>query len=596
MELSELKNKLATALSESDIENLGRLSEEAMQLYPNEGFGYYYFGEKLLNEAALDMPAVEWAFAKASFLEQDNINYLKKYAQSLEDLLKFEEAGNVFASIYNINPDDQEALYGLGKYELSDERKNYSNAIYYFSKIENPSAAVYHGLALAYMGLEESDNALGMIDYALSLEFDIEAAITKIQILEKNQQFILVPSVYEEILEAEPNNFGFVYEYAVALNRAKEFEKADSSFKKAFSLLPDDYPFDISIQSPFAQNCLEIGYYQEAADILKKCIANDENNDIYLKELLAKAKVGLKDFKGALSDLDEIINLYSYNPLLQQISELGKAELLISIGDFEAAEKAYDKLEKDLEKLESQAIGILQDVAYGKAVLYLASSDESKALSYAVKSYEMGSTKALDLIKTRLLSFILERRKTILENNSAGISANISNSLLQKVIGKTWVFNQLKLNTPPQFANDPEMIKQFEDSVDNFQSTLPEFVMFIGEKEIYLNIPFSNPEKPVRSMVYAYKVEKEKDNLLQIKMYSIDGIDEFSAKLKVDTNSIIFSINEGEVYRLNVIQDLNKISYKIQRNFVKSFGYLDILNKFGLDKNESAVIEALLDY
>jgi hypothetical protein len=97
-------------------------------------------------------------------------------------------------------------------------------------------------------------------------------------------------------------------------------------------------------------------------------------------------------------------------------------------------------------------------------------------------------------------------------------------------------------------------------------------------------------------MVYAYKVEKEKDNLLQIKMYSIDGIEEFSAKLKVDTNSIIFSINEGEVYRLNVIQDLNKISYKIQRNFVKSFGYLDILNKFGLDKNESAVIEALLDY
>jgi tetratricopeptide (TPR) repeat protein len=185
MELSELKNKLATALSESDIENLGRLSEEAMQLYPNEGFGYYYFGEKLLNEAALDMPAVEWAFAKASFLEQDNINYLKKYAQSLEDLLKFEEAGNVFASIYNINPDDQEALYGLGKYELSDERKNYSNAIYYFSKIENPSAAVYHGLALAYMGLEESDNALGMIDYALSLEFDIEAAITKFKSLKR---------------------------------------------------------------------------------------------------------------------------------------------------------------------------------------------------------------------------------------------------------------------------------------------------------------------------------------------------------------------------------------------------------------------------
>jgi hypothetical protein len=97
-------------------------------------------------------------------------------------------------------------------------------------------------------------------------------------------------------------------------------------------------------------------------------------------------------------------------------------------------------------------------------------------------------------------------------------------------------------------------------------------------------------------MVYAYKVEKEKDNLLQIKMYSIDGLNEFSAKLKVDTNSIIFSINEGEVYRLNVIHDLNKISYKIQRNFYRHFGYLNPIKNFDATAAEQEVLEALLDY
>ena len=100
MELTELKNKLASALVGSDLQNLNTLSEEAMQLYPDEGFGYYYLGEKLLLEASNDMPSIEWAFAKASYLDQSNITYLKRFAKSLDEQFKYEEAANGYATIY----------------------------------------------------------------------------------------------------------------------------------------------------------------------------------------------------------------------------------------------------------------------------------------------------------------------------------------------------------------------------------------------------------------------------------------------------------------------------------------------------------------
>ena len=135
MELTELKNKLASALVGSDLQNLNTLSEEAMQLYPDEGFGYYYLGEKLLLEASNDMPSIEWAFAKASYLDQSNITYLKRFAKSLDEQFKYEEAANVYATIYYIDSQDDDALFGLGRHELSDIRKNPSAALQYFARI-----------------------------------------------------------------------------------------------------------------------------------------------------------------------------------------------------------------------------------------------------------------------------------------------------------------------------------------------------------------------------------------------------------------------------------------------------------------------------
>jgi hypothetical protein len=594
MEINELKDKLAKALENSDLQNLGTLSEEAMQVYPNEGFGYYYFGEKILKDANADMTSAEWHFAKASYLEQGNIIYLKKYAQSLTELYKFEEAYNIWATIYYLDSTDNEALFGLGHFELT--QKNDPNAaLQYFASMSAPTAAAYEGMAMAFLNKGDIENALGYVDYALSLEFSTEAALIKISILNDMQNYNMVPDLYQQILELEPTNGGFLYEYAKSLFNAKDFQNADEAFQKAFEILEKELELDTASYRPYIENSIECKKYSAALDTIDKCIAREKEVDILLHELKAKALEKSGNTDAALKEWDNIVGLYAFNLILQQTASLQKAELQVRIGAIDAAEKTYNAIEAEILKKPKPPMGLLKVVTYGKALIALQKGELSAAYTLAAKCVSLDDDKAKELINNSLLDYVLKIRAAILASNS-NIAKNSSHPLLKKVIGKIWNFTQFKLSMPEPIANDAEKKAAFDKSVEDFQSKLPEFAMVIGEKEIFLDLPYSNPKKPIRSMVYLYEVEKEKENLLQLKLYAVDGLDEFSAKLKIEDNEIVFNPAEGEVYKLSQIADISRVHYKTQRNFYRNFGYLDITEKIGLDNNTKAAVDALLDY
>jgi hypothetical protein len=206
----------------------------------------------------------------------------------------------------------------------------------------------------------------------------------------------------------------------------------------------------------------------------------------------------------------------------------------------------------------------------------------------------MDDEKAKSLVNEKLMDYVKSVRQEIISSNS-GVSKNSSHPLLKNVIGKAWVFNQFNIKATESIANDTEKMAEFEKSLADFQEKLGEYVIFIGEKEIYLQLPYSNPKQPVRSMVYAYEIEKEKENLLQIKLIAVDGIDSLSAKLKIGSEGLVLSVAEGEIFKLSELTNLNRISFKIQRNFYRHFGYLNPLKNFE-PIAEPEVLEALLDY
>jgi tetratricopeptide (TPR) repeat protein len=593
MTMNELKDKLAEALENLDLQNLGSLSEEAMQVYPNEGFGYYYFGEKILKDANIDMPTAEWHFAKASYLEQNNITYLKKYAQSLSEQYKYDEAYNVWATVYYLDNNDNEALFGLGHYELT-QKNNPSAALQYFASISNPVASTYEGMALAYLNMGDFENALGYIDYALSLGFSIEAALTKIDILNEMQSYLQIPDMFQQILEVEPTNGGFLYEYAKSLFAAKDFKNADEAFQKAFEILQKELELDSASYRPYIENCIECGKYSTALETLDKCIAQEKEADIRLHELRALVLEKSGDTAAALKEWDRIISLYAFNPILQDVASLEKAELQAKTGDIDAAEKTYNAIDTEISKKPKAPLGLQKAVNFGKSLIALQKGDKKIAYNLAAKCVIIDDEKAKSLVNEKLMDYVKSVRQEIISTNS-GVSKNSSHPLLKNVIGKAWVFNQFNIKAPESIANDTEKMAEFEKSLADFQEKLGEYVIFIGEKEIYLQLPYSNPKQPVRSMVYAYEIEKEKENLLQIKLIAVDGIDSLSAKLKIGSEGLVLSLAEGEIFKLSEITNLNRISFKIQRNFYRHFGYLNPLKNFE-PIAEPEVLEALLDY
>lgn len=593
MTMNELKDRLAEALKNSDLQNLGSLSEEAMQVYPNEGFGYYYFGEKILKDANIDMPTAEWHFAKASYLEQNNITYLKKYAQSLTELYKYDEAYNVWASIYYLDNNDNEALFGLGHFELT-QKNNPDAALQYFASMSAPDAAAYEGMALAYLNMGNYENALGYIDYALSLGFSIEAALTKISILNDMQSYTQIPDVFRQILEVEPTNGGFLYEYAKSLFIAKDYQNADEAFQKAFEILQKELELESASYRPYIENCIECGKYSTALETLDKCIAQEKEADIMLHELKAAALEKSGDTAAALKEWDRIISLYAFNPIMQDVASLEKAELQAKTGDIDAAEKTYNDIDAEIAKKPKAPLGLQKAVNFGKALIALQKGDKKIAYNLAAKCVTMDDEKSKSMVNEKLMDYVKSVRQEIINANS-GVSNNSSHPLLKNVIGKAWIFNQFNIKAPESIANDPEKMAEFEKSLADFQEKLGEYVIFIGEKEIYLQLPYSNPKQPVRSMVYAYEIEKEKENLLQIKLIAVDGIDSLSAKLKIGTEGLVLSVAEGEIFKLSELTNLNRISFKIQRNFYRHFGYLNPLKNFEAIA-APAILEALLDY
>ena len=593
MTMNELKDRLAEALKNSDLQNLGSLSEEAMQVYPNEGFGYYYFGEKILKDANIDMPTAEWHFAKASYLEQNNITYLKKYAQSLTELYKYDEAYNVWASIYYLDNNDNEALFGLGHFELT-QKNNPDAALQYFASMSAPDAAAYEGMALAYLNMGNYENALGYIDYALSLGFSTEAALTKISILNDMQSYTQIPDVFQQILEVEPTNGGFLYEYAKSLFIAKDYQNADEAFQKAFEILQKELELDSASYRPYIENCIECGKYSTALETLDKCIAQEKEPDIRLHELKASALEKSGDTAAALKEWDRIISLYAFNPILQDVASLEKAELQAKTGDIDAAEKTYNAIDAEIAKKPKAPLGLQKAVNFGKALIALQKGDKKIAYNLAAKCVIMDDEKAKSMVNEKLMDYVKSVREEIINANS-GVSKNSSHPLLKNVIGKAWIFNQFNIKAPESIANDPKKMAEFEKSLADFQEKLGEYVIFIGEKEIYLQLPYSNPKQPVRSMVYAYEIEKEKENLLQIKLIAVDGIDSLSAKLKIGSEGLVLSVAEGEIFKLSELTNLNRISFKIQRNFYRHFGYLNPLKNFEAITTPE-VLEALLDY
>lgn len=594
MNLQELIKELEQAYSNQQLDILKAKATEAVQNFPEESVGYFYTAESIVMENEKQYKDAEWYYAMAVYYQQENEKFLEKYANNLYLSEKWEEGKQIWANLYHVNPNSKTALFGLGQYELEVNR-NPETALSYFAAISEPDLDCYEAFALTYSALEQFETALGYIDYVLNHEFSINRALTKLEILQKTQNHSLIPLVYEQILQVEPDNMGFLYEYAVALKDNKEYSLAQTIFERAFTLLEKN-EVQPQIYIPYIENSLLSEQPDKALSLVENILPQiDQESKVNFLEFKAEALASLNRVDEAVSLWNEVVKSYDYNPLLSKMAQFKKLQMLLSKGQTAVAESELISMEKEMIEKGIKAKGLMKELYTSLAYLQLQKNNQDAAYFYAEKAITLGAENMKLWVKKHLNPYLksvyLKKRDELGAQNK-----NANHPYLKQIINHVCQFEKFVIPVPKEISTDPEAVKRFDEGLKEFQKNVQNHAMLFTETEVFLNLPYLNPQHPTQSTVYFYEVEKEKANLMQLKLTRFDKDEVKTAKLKVEGEELVFSIDESEVYVLKVKEKSASMHWKVQRNFFQKFAHLNPTTNFNQDENTVQILELLLDY
>lgn len=136
--------------------------------------------------------------------------------------------------------------------------------------------AFYYFLGIAYMQIEDYDNAIEILETGKMMIFKNENGLVDFQTLlgdvyNSAGQYDKSAENYDKVLKAQPDNAYVLNNYSYYLSLRKEnLEKAKKMAKKAVDLEPDQYNYQDTYGWVLYQN----SEYQEAAHWLEKAVDN----------------------------------------------------------------------------------------------------------------------------------------------------------------------------------------------------------------------------------------------------------------------------------------------------------------------------------
>jgi len=542
MEKNELQSLLANHLSDNNQAELERVAREAVAAYPDDAFGYAYLAEAFLLLEDVPFEKVEICIAKAIELDKTNTAYMLRFAYVKEVQMEFEDMDMIYGMVLEVDPNNAEALSSLGLYNLR-ALSSADFALDYFNRaIEgNPNnAALYSYRAEAYQALEQTEAALADVDKSLSMQFDEAAAVLKISILKTLNRSAETEAIYKSLIAANPQTFTYPMDLGVDLLGAGRGQEAETYLLQAIALVSEEERNAAVFQRPLGEAYLANGKYAEALAIFEKCAAEDPE-DISLALLSIDAKMGSGDFKGAMTDVDKAIKLAKDDEFFADSMRVPKAEIYIAMGKYEDAKAIYAKLPKPLYDAEEQyGLGLIEHKQGNLKGAY-------QHLKNAKSRYE----KANKYIQANFSDYLREMFQTLLTENAAAFGKNEQSPVGQKLAGAVWQVESIK---NPYYEGAPEEVMQEVNQMVRKYSA-------IFSKQGML---FSMGED---SMFCFYRIEKEKDGLVQVSLLPIDGTTPLVSKLKLDGETLTINLREGEFYRTKknaVVADLVKKELRSQ--------------------------------
>jgi tetratricopeptide (TPR) repeat protein len=573
MQQPEIMAALDHALKVKDVAQIETLAKEAIEKFPEEAFGYAYWGEAFLLSDAPIYSQVESCFSTALSIDSSNIDYWSKYAYAQEQNGVFEKAAGAYGNILNLDSENIQALISLGLYETR-YTKAFDNALEFFNaalRIDGTNVQTFIYRAEAYAGQENYEAALVDLDYALFDFFDHAAIALKIDICKKLQKYDEVENLYNSLISDTPDNFAYLYDYGVFLSERGNYIEAEDYLSKALDIYILSQDFSTIVYLPYAKVLNFNQKYAEALAVCDDCIINAEKEDMELYLLRSEIKTALKDFDGAMSDINTVMKLSGSDDFFKDIMREPKAIILLEMGKVDMAKKEFTLL--------SQNPMLYELGQYGLALVELKENNFPQAYAHALNAKNKRHPKAASLLKTKFAAYLANLKQTLLANAAADFEKNMASPALNLAFNQYWVFDSLKSTF---LQNLPEEAKAV---IENINKTFATALIYIDNQDFIMSFAegiFINGSndfiaqhiptgKELKAADFIYKVEKEKEGLVQVRLISLDATSEDTIlKLKIDKNTLIVSKKEGEFLKFKRVP-LSAVSTEAKSLFKANF-------------------------
>lgn len=283
-----------------------------------------------------DYPQALEIYERLRKIEPNNVDLQREIAEAYLSSGKSKEALSEYENLAKQFPNEYQLQEKIG--ELYLQNRNYSQAISPFQKalsIEPENSVARLNLARAYNFSGEKEKALPLYRALLSRRTDRKIQVEMADLLFDIQQFPEAFSIFQQMLQEQPELWEVRFKLATGLYRQKEFDLAARQLEILIQTKPDN----ASIWILAGYNALDQGDYSQAHKAFQKVLTLGEDQGNTLLRLGEISRLQGRPWKG-ISYLDWALTI---KPGDQEIL-IEKAMALIDGGGWSLARRILEPL------------------------------------------------------------------------------------------------------------------------------------------------------------------------------------------------------------------------------------------------------------
>lgn len=431
MSKEQLLQDLQTTASKKQFTLTEPLAQQAIQQYPNEGFGYYYMA--LCNGQGWDFGAAQTNLNKALQFDAFNPDYYLLMATLQANSGNPDEAKIVYEYALKLAGDRADVLVAAGTFYCD----NFENDL--ALELVNKAIAIDANYAEAYalrsrLNILDEKYDLALADMNKCLEIKpehIEYLVQRVGILMEINDVEAVMAGFEQLIRLDPYNYGFVMDFATYLLAEKRYKEAESRLDLLIEYDSDSAFFFIQrATARFHQNKLD-----DAADDCNSAIMLDPANaEAYI--LLADIKLAMFDPEEAIEALTEAIDKDVLN-----VGDLYKKRGLIYMEQYD-----FNRAADDFNMMIESNVFTRADGFFLLGKAYQQLDDLDAAYNAWLQADENFHPEAAEMIETYCKEQAA-REAAALEDSLTfqfedTFAENANSAFIQAIRGKLWKFDQ----------------------------------------------------------------------------------------------------------------------------------------------------------